>query len=267
MDDTGTEDHVDVEDVRLFFRLNGRPDAPVLLLSNSLGTDVAMWAPQVSEFGQYLRVLRYDSRGHGRSGAPPGPYTLDRLGHDALALLDHLGIERAHVCGLSLGGVIAQWLAIYHSQRVARVVLADTAARIGTDSMWNERIAAIRAGGMRAIREAVIGRFLTEPFREHHPDVTKRLGETLEATPVQGYIAACEALRDADLRPVAGSIQASTLVVVGALDVATPPEQAYELHSMIAGSALVEIPRAAHLANVEQPDVFNERVLAFLRAA
>jgi 3-oxoadipate enol-lactonase len=267
MDEAAIEDHVDIEGVRLFFRLNGQPDAPVLLLSNSLGTDVEMWAPQVNTFAHYFRVLRYDSRGHGRSGAPTGPYTLDQLGRDALALLDHLGIERAHVCGLSLGGVVAQWLAIYHPGRVARVVLADTAARIGADAMWNERIAAIRAGGMQAVRDAVLGRFLTAPFRERHRDVTRRLGETLEAIPAQGYIAACEALRDADLRLVAGSIQAPTLVVVGALDVATPPEQAYELHSMIAGSALVEIPHAAHLANVEQPDVFNERVLAFVTAA
>src|SRR3954469_20197225 len=155
--------------IRLAYQLDGPADAPMLLLSNSLGTDLRMWEPQVAALASELRLLRYDTRGHGQADAPPGPYTLERLGLDALALLDGLGIERAHVCGLSLGGLTALWLAIHHPDRVDRAVFANTAARIGLAETWSARIAAVEAGGMAAIRDAVLTRFLSADFRARDP--------------------------------------------------------------------------------------------------
>jgi 3-oxoadipate enol-lactonase len=263
----GKTGYVQVEGARLYYHIDGPEGAPVVVFSNSLGTDLGMWELQVERFTEQLQVVRYDSRGHGRSDAPAGPYSIDLLGRDLLTLLDALDILRAHVCGLSLGGMAAQWLAIHHPDRVGRAVFADTAARIGSEAMWDERIQLVRAGGMRAIRERIVARFLSERFRQRHPDVTQRIGDTLEAMSPAGYIAACQALRDADLRGQESRIHAPSLVVVGALDEATPPSQAQELHAAIAGSALLILPDAAHLANVEQPDAFNARVLEFLTSA
>jgi 3-oxoadipate enol-lactonase len=194
---------------------------------------------------------------------PAGPYTLERLGRDLLALLDALEIERAHICGLSLGGMTAQWLAVSHPERVVRAVFANTAARIGSEESWDARIASVRAGGLRSIRDASLARYFSEPFRQRHPDVAQRTGDLLEATPEDGYIAACEALRIADLRGVVAGIRAPTLVVSGALDETTPAAQGQELHAAIAGSELA-ILDAGHLSNIEQADAFNERVLGFL---
>jgi 3-oxoadipate enol-lactonase len=264
---TAQEGCVALDGVRLFYRIDGAAAAPVLMLSNSLGTDLHMWDPQVRALAERFHVVRYDSRGHGRSDVPPGPYSLERLGRDLLALCDALDIEQAHLCGLSLGGQVALWLASHHPERVLRAVFADTAARIGTDALWNQRIEAVRAGGMRPIRDAIVARFLSEPFRQLHPDVALRLGATLDATAPDGYIAACEALRDADLIASVSHIRAPSLVIVGALDVATPPAQAAALHDAIVGSELTVLPAAAHLSNVEQPEVFTTHVLAFLTRA
>jgi 3-oxoadipate enol-lactonase len=186
--------------VRLHYRIDGPPDGPPLLFVNSLGTDLRMWDPQVDLLADDLRVIRYDSRGHGRSDAPSGEYTVERLALDALALLDALDVERATICGLSLGGIVALWLAIYRPARVGRLVLANTAARIGTDENWRARTAAVEAGGMAAIRDAVLARFLSRDFRQRNPDVAERIGDMVLSTPAHGYIAACAALRDADLR-------------------------------------------------------------------
>jgi pimeloyl-ACP methyl ester carboxylesterase len=161
--------------------------------------------------------------------------------------------------------MVALWLAISHPDRVRRAVFADTAARIGTTEMWNERIAAVQADGMRAIRGTILARFLSESFRSAHPTVTDTLGATLEATNPDGYIAACEALRDTDLTESVASIRLPSLIVVGALDIATPPAQAEELHRLIAASELTVLPGAGHLANVDASAAFTERVLTFLQ--
>lgn len=263
-DGAGESGRVSVQGVRLYYRMDGPQDAPPVLFSNSLGTDLRMWEPQLPAFAERFRVIRYDSRGHGRSDAPTGPYTLDLLGRDLLALLDGLEIERAHVCGLSLGGMVAQWLAIHHPARVGRLVLANTAARIGTEASWNTRLQAVRAGGMGAIRDVVVERFLSPHFRRAHPGVTTWITSMLEAIPPQGYVATCEALRDADLRPLVGRIQAPSLVLGGALDQSTPPAQAQELHAAIAHSRLLILDESAHLSNVEQAVAFNASVVGFL---
>jgi 3-oxoadipate enol-lactonase len=253
-----------VDGVRLAYRQDGPDQAPPLVLVNSLGTDLRMWDPQVALLSCSLRVVRYDCRGHGRSGLSNTPVTIARLGRDLLALFDQLAIERAHICGLSLGGMIALWLAAEHPERVDRVVFANTAARIGTPATWTARIKAVRAGGMAAVRDAVVARFLSDEFRARQPQVAQAIGDMLEATDPAGYMAACAALRDADLHTLVPKIRVPSLIVAGALDQATPPAQAQELHDAIAGSRLVVLPDAAHLSNVEQPAAFTACLLKFL---
>lgn len=249
---------------RLHYRDEGPREAPAIVFSNSLGTDLRMWQPQARALAGDFRVVRYDTRGHGRSDAPPGPYTLDQLGGDLLALLDALGIAHAHVCGLSLGGMTALWLAAHHPGRVERAVFANTAARIGSDESWAARIALVRAvGGMAAVRDVALPRFFSAAFRMRHPDLAQRIGAMVESTPPRGYIGCCEALRDADLHAVIGRIAAPSLVIGGALDESTPPAQARELHAAIPGSELIIFPDTAHLSNLEQADAFTARLRVF----
>jgi 3-oxoadipate enol-lactonase len=246
---------------RITYRLDGPVDAPALLFLNSLGTDLTMWQPQVDTLTSQFRIVRYDTRGHGQSHTPPGPYTVERLALDALALLDTLDIQQANLCGLSLGGLTALWLAIHRPARVRRAVFANTAARIGSVETWSARIEAVRAGGIAAIRDAVLARFLSASFREREREVTARVGAMLLATPSEGYIGCCAALRDADLRHLVSTIEAPSLVIGGALDEATPPAQAEDLHAGIVPSELMVIPGVAHLSNLEAPDLFNRRLL------
>lgn len=244
--------------------VDGPETAPALLLINSLGTDHRMWARQVDVFAERYRVIRYDSRGQGGIPAPPPPYSIGDLGSDAIALLDHLGIERAHVCGVSLGGSIALWLAINHPRRLASAVFADTAARIGSVEGWNERIAAVETGGMASIRERVMERFFSEPFREGDRDVVDQIGNALESHDPVGYIGHCTALRDADLRDEVETIDLPSLIIAGTSDVSTPPSESRWLHERIDGSRLDELEGAGHLSNLEQPNQFNRSVLTHL---
>jgi 3-oxoadipate enol-lactonase len=252
--------------MQFFYQLDGPASARVVALANSLGMDLHMWDPQIPLLSERFRVLRFDARGHGRSEVPPGPYTLDQLGGDLVALLDTLEIPRAHICGLSLGGMIALWMAIYHHARVDRVILANTAARIGTEASWNERILAIENGGMAAIRDMVVGRFLSLPFRRQHPSTAERVADILQATPPGGYIGACRALSVADLRGEVGNIEAPCLVIGSLLDEATPPAQAEELAASLKTSQLTLLADAAHLSNIEQADAFTDLLLSFLQA-
>ncbi len=257
-------DYLAVDGLRLTYRLDGPAAAPPLVFINSLGTDWRMWDRQIGALEGRFRVVCYDTRGHGQSGVPAEPTTIARLGHDLLALLDHLQIAQAHLCGLSLGGLTALWLAATHPDRVGRAVFADTAARIGSVAGWEARIAAVREGGMEAVRETIVGRFLSAAFRQQHPEVMDSISAMLTKTNPEGYIAACAALRDADLRAVVPTIRVPSLIIVGALDESTPPAQAEELHAAIAESELVLLPQAAHLSNIEQPAQFNAHLLAFL---
>jgi 3-oxoadipate enol-lactonase len=248
----------------LRYRLDGVAGAPALVFSNSLGTDLRMWDAQAEALGDAFRVVRYDTRGHGGSGVPAGPATLERLGRDLLALLDHLELGQAHLCGLSLGGLTAQWLAAYHPARVARLVLSNTAPRIGSVESWGARIAAVESGGMQAIADAVLARFFSPAFRAAHPEIVAGYGASLSSIAPAGYVACCSALREADLRPALGAIAAPTLVIVGSLDEATPPAQAEELHQAIRGSGLALLDGVAHLANVEAPGPYSALLRRFL---
>jgi 3-oxoadipate enol-lactonase len=250
--------------VRLVYRVDGPDDAPTIVMVNSLGTNLRMWDHQVALLSRNLRVVRYDCRGHGGSDVPAGPYTIERLGLDLLALLDTLQIERAYICGLSLGGMITLWFAAQNPDRVTRGVFANTAACIGTTEIWNARIDAVRTGGMAAVRDAVLARFLSEGFRQRHPEVVRQIGEMIQATNPTGYIGACAALRDGDLREMVPTIHVPSLIIAGALDESTPLSQSQELHAAIMGSELVVLHEAAHLSNVEQPDEFSKAVLGFL---
>jgi 3-oxoadipate enol-lactonase len=256
----------EVDGVKLFFRVDGPDDAPVVLFAHALGTEHGMWNRQVADFTSRYRVVRHDSRGHGQSDAPPGPYSIDLLASDVLTLLDTLEIPSAHICGSSTGGMVAQWLAASHPDRVRRAVFASTAARIGSRQLWDERADAVAAGGMAAVKEQVIRRLLTDGFRERDPDTTREIAAALESCSPEGYVATCLALRDADLSGVVTDISLPSLVVAGTDDVATPPDDARWLNEHIAGSELVILDDAAHLCNVEQPERFTAAVLEFLDA-
>lgn len=245
------------------YRVDGKPDGHPIVFINSLGTDHRLWDAQVTAVGEAYRVIRYESCGHGASDVPVGDMTIPRFGRDLLALMDHVGVERATLCGCSLGGVIALWLSANHPERVAGAVLANTGAKVGTDEVWDARIAAVRAGGMQSIQPVVLRRFLTTEFRCREPRTTALVGAMLQATNPVGYVAACQALRASDLRAVASSVRVPTLIVGSDRDESTPLAFARELHASIAGSELVVIADAAHLSNVERPDVFNAHLLRF----
>lgn len=253
--------------VRLAYRIDGPDDAPPLIMVNSLGTDMHMWDPQVAQLSSTFRLIRYDCRGHGASDVPPGDYTLEQLGHDLLALLDTLHLEQAHICGLSLGGITALWCAVMHPKRVTRVVLANTAACIGTNESWHARIDAVKAGGMLRIRDAILARFLSARFRQQHPEIVQQISEMVAAINPVGYIGACAALRDADLRTMVSTIRLPALILAGELDEATPASQARELHADLVGSQLTIFSETAHLSNIERPKEFSQAVLDFLTHA
>ena len=259
------------DDVTLHYQVEGESDAPPLLFSNSLGTDLSMWAAQMPLFAANFRVVRYDTRGHGRSSVPPGPFTLDQLGADALALLDHLGIARTHVCGLSMGGLTGLWLAVNAPTRIDRLVLANTGARIGTPDFWTARIDAIerqatgsvRPGLPESVVAGVVDRWFTTRFQRLSPERVAPVRAMLYATSVEGYVANCAAIGAADLRDALAAITLPTLVIAGAHDPSTPPALGREIAAGIPGARYAELD-AAHLSNIEQTGAFDAALLAFL---
>lgn len=246
--------------------VTGPADAPPLILSNSLGADLGMWDPQAAALAERFRLVRYDTRGHGGSPVPDGPYSIDHVGQDALALLDHLQIERAHWVGLSLGGMTGMWLAINAPERLDRLVLLCTSARLGPAETWRERAETVRAQGTEAVAEAGVGRWLTERFRAQHPDVAGWLRDMIAATPDSGYAACCAVIEHMDLTPGLAGISAPTLVIAGAQDPATPPEHAERIAAAVDGARLEVLDPAAHLANVEQPEAVTRLILDHLEA-
>jgi 3-oxoadipate enol-lactonase len=254
---------VQVGGVALHHRLDGPAAAPVLLLSGSLGTDLGLWEPLLPTLAERFRVLRHDHRGHGRSTAPPGPCTVELLARDVLTLLDALGIARAHLCGLSLGGMVGQWLGAHAPDRVGALVLCNTSARMARPAAYDARIAAVRAGGLAAVAEEVLAAWLTPAFRAARPAEAERARRMLLATPAEGYAAACTAVRDADLREALPRVRARTLVVAGAADAATPPADGRYLAEHITGARYREVA-AAHLSALEAPAALAEAILGHL---
>jgi len=257
------ESFVDLAGTRLHYRIDGEHGQPVLVLSNSLGTDLSMWDPQIPEFARRFQVLRYDTRGHGRSSVTPGPYTVEQLGRDALGLLDALGIERAHFCGLSLGGMTGMWIAAHEGYRIDRLVLANTAAHMPGADAYNMRIQKVREGGMAAVVPAVLERWFTPAFIAERAEAIAGTRAVLEACPAEGYIGACAAVRDMDLRNAIATITRPTLVITGTHDAATPPAEGRFIAETIPNARYIELP-ASHLSNIEAAPLFTAAVLDFL---
>jgi 3-oxoadipate enol-lactonase len=253
----------DIDGGRLHYRVDGAADAPTLMLSNSLGTNLSMWEAQVPALSRHFRVLRYDSRGHGQSMVSPGPYSIAQLARDALVLLNALDLERAHFCGLSMGGMIAMWLAVHAPERIDRLVLCNTAPRIAPPELWNTRIETVRNGGMKAITDGVIGRWFTQAFIARAPEAVEAVRQVLLTTPPEGYTACCAAIRDMDQRNEVELIKAPTLVISGTHDPATTPADGRFLAERIAGARYTELA-TAHLSNIEAAEPFTDAVLKFL---
>jgi 3-oxoadipate enol-lactonase len=254
---------IDIGAVRLNYLLEGREDAPILILSNSLGTNLGMWAPQMPVLLDHFRVLRYDTRGHGQSSVPPGPYAIAELGADVIALMDHLDIQRAHFCGLSMGGMTGIWLGLNQPQRLNKLILSNTAARIGPPESWNVRIEKVNNEGMASITQAVLDRWFTKDFQHGAARQVGMVEKMLLQMSPLGYTASCAAVRDMDLRDAVHGIKVPTMVIVGKADRATPPLDGRFIASEIAGTTFVEL-QAAHLSNWEVAQAFTGQLVNFL---
>lgn len=254
-----TEGTVRTNGTEVHFRLDGPPQGPVLVLANSLGTALSMWDSQVPTLAAYCRVLRYDQRGHGGSRAPAGPYTIGDLGLDLIELLDELGIDRAAVCGVSLGAMTAMWVAAHHPERVTSLVLACTAPQLGPSEGWYERAAAVRAHGTRALAPSLLERWFPDSVRRDRPELLDQVTAMLAACDDEGYAGCCEAIADMDLRPDLAAIAAPTLVLAGAEDPVTPPATLLELARSL-HAPLEVLAGASHLANLAQPEAFTDAV-------
>ena len=252
-----------LRDVSIHYELVGLPDAPVLMFSNSLGATLSMWDPQMTTLRNQFRILRYDTRGHGQSSVTPGPYTVEQLARDVLALLDQLKLDRVHFCGLSMGGQTGMWLALNAPGRLQKLVLCNTAAKIGGPETWNPRVEAIRKGGMKAVSTAVMERWFSPNYRATFPDVVASTKLMFEGTNSEGYIANCVAIRDFDAREAIGAIHVPTLVIAGTHDAATTPGDGRYLADRISGARYVEL-NAAHLSNIEDRERFTPEVEKFL---
>jgi 3-oxoadipate enol-lactonase/4-carboxymuconolactone decarboxylase len=252
-----------LDNARCYYRLDGRDDRPVLMLSHSLGQDHTMWDAQAADLSPHFRVLRYDIRGHGASEVTPGDYRIEQLASDALALANALGIERFAFCGLSLGGMIGQWIAAQAPERLMAAVLANTSARADAEGMEKRRHAVL-SGGMTAIVDLVMGRFFSPRLLSSNPPAVASSRRTLLATDPVGYAGCCAAIRDMDQTAALGKIRVPTLIISGDLDVSLPWKGHGELLAQgIASARVVHLP-AAHLSNIEMPRSFTVAVLAFL---
>jgi 3-oxoadipate enol-lactonase len=248
---------------RIHYLLEGPAGAPVLAFSNSLGTNYSMWDSQAEEFREKFRILRYDTRGHGQSSATPGFYSIEHLGNDMIRLLDTLSLDRVHFCGLSMGGMIGMWLGANAPERLGKLVLSNTAAKIGTAESWNARIEMVRKDGMKKVAGAVLERWFTPSFRMNEPATVSLVQHMLEETNPEGYASCCAAVRDFDYREKLGGIRCLTLVISGTHDTATTPADGRFLADHIAGAQYAEV-NAAHLSNMEDRDSFSSKLNTFL---
>jgi 3-oxoadipate enol-lactonase len=249
-----------------YYEIHGKEGDPWLVLSHSLACSVRMWDPQIEALKDRYRVLAYDTRGHGQSGAPQGPYTLEMLSDDLHALLAHLGIRKAHFVGLSMGGMIGQTFALRYPGVFETLTLADTTSRYPAEAqaMWQERIRIAESQGMEPLVQPTLERWFTEAFRKSSPGAVSRVAALVRTTPVPGYVGCCAAIPKIDLSARLKEIGCPILVVCGEQDPATPPAMAREIHDNAPGSRLALIPQAAHLSNIEQPQAFNRALLEFL---
>ena len=252
--DDGCMIHAEVE---------GPEGVPVLMLSNSLGTNLHMWDEQVGPLTRHFRLVRYDRRGHGQSSVPKGPYTMERLGRDVLGVLDALGIQKINWCGLSMGGMVGMWLGANAANRVDKLILSNTAAYFPDKTVWEGRIKLVRDKGLAAIVDANMERWFTKAFRDRSPDAIAKMRDMFLATKVDGYVGCGEAIRDMDHRPLLAKIAAPTLVIAGKYDPATTLEAGEFIKEHVPG-AQIAVLDAAHISNLEQPQTYADTVLGFL---
>ena len=239
------------------------PSFKTVVLAGSLGTTFEMWSPQVDALSERFNVVRYDARGHGRSDVFPGAYSIDRLGLDVIDLIDALDLKAVHFCGLSIGGIVGQWLALRNPQRIERLVLANTAAFIGSPEFWQQRIELINDDGVASIWEGIRDRWFTTEFINSNTELMSQLQTMFKSIDTHGYAACCAAIRDMDLRPFTHMNKLPTLIIAGSEDMATPPEQSEELDKAYLSSQLLVL-KAGHLSNLERQDEFNQGLLNFL---
>lgn len=252
-------------DAKINYQTFGDAAKPALIFSNSLGTNFNMWQAQIDFFQQDFLVICYDTRGHGASSAPQGPYSIDQLGQDVVNLLDHLNVEKATFCGISMGGLTGQWLAIHRPERFNQVVVCNTAAKIGQEQAWNDRAALVREQGLQPIASTAASRWFTEPFIQSNATVVNNLQNDLAAGSAEGYASCCEALAKADVREQLKDINVPVLVIAGQQDPITTVADAQFMVERIANSQLFEI-NASHISNVELPNEFNQAVKQFIQA-
>jgi 3-oxoadipate enol-lactonase len=244
-------------------QIDGADSAQPLVFSNSLGTNLHMWDAQAATLSKKYRVIRYDTRGHGKTSAPAYPYTSEMLGRDAIALFDALKLNKVRFCGLSMGGMIGMWLGRHAPERIEKLVVCNTAAKFGLPEIWNQRVVGVRKQGMKSITPTVLERWFTKSFREKSPKEVERIEAMLHATPAAGYIGNCAAVRDVDQRWTITQIKVPTLVIGGKQDPATPFEAAEFIAKRIPGAKLVALD-AAHLSNIEAPEKFTKALEEFL---
>jgi 3-oxoadipate enol-lactonase len=256
---------IDADGCPLNVEVEGNSGAPVLMLSNSLGTDLHMWDDQAGEWAKHFRLVRYDRRGHGKSGVTPGPYSMERLGKDVLAILDALKIEKANWCGLSMGGMIGQWLGANAPGRIEKLILSNCTDYYPDKGPWKDRIKLVREKGLAHIVSGNMERWFTKGFRDTHPEVIARFTTMFLATNLDGYIACGQAVRDMDHRALLPKIKAPTLIIAGRQDPATTLVMGESMRDRIPGAKLAVI-EAAHISNAEQPRAYTKTVLNFLRS-
>jgi 3-oxoadipate enol-lactonase len=261
--------HITVNGIRVNYTLEGPASAPIVTLSNSLASNLSMWDPQMTVLASRYRILRYDTRGHGGTDAPAGPYSLDELTEDVRALLQALGITRTHFIGLSMGGMIGQIMALKYPQLLQSLVLCDTMSRVPTEAkpLWDDRIHVAEAQGMEPLVEPTLARWFTEPFRQRGSAVLDHVRTMIRTTPPRGYAGCCHAIAALNLTDQLNAITLPTLIIVGEDDPATPLAASRVIHEQMKGSALVILKSAAHLSNLEQPEAFNQALMAFLPKA
>ena len=259
---------IKANDIQINYKLSGRKNAPVVVLSHSLGSSLVMWDPQMEALEPDFQVLRYDTRGHGGSEASAGAYTLELLSDDTIGLLDALSIDKVHFVGLSMGGMIGQCLALNHSDRLESLALCDTAAIIPEEvrSIWQERIDTMRSRGVQALVEPTLERWFTPSFLRLNSPRVAVIRKQFLATPVEGYIGCLEAIRRLNLLDRLSEIRMPTLIIAGEDDPGAPVVACEVMHKRISNSRLVILPSARHLSNVEQPEAFNSALVSFLKA-
>ena len=255
--------HINVDGCLIHVEVDQGEHGPVLMLSNSLGSDLTMWDRQVAAFARHFRLVRYDHRGHGKSDVPKGPYSIEKLARDVLAILDELAIEKINWCGLSMGGMIGQWLGAHAPNRIDKLILANTACYYPNQQVWLDRVAFVRERGIAALAGPTMERWFSKEFIEREPVTIAKMARMLLKTNAEGYSGCCEAIRDMDHRALLTRISAPTLVIAGRRDLATPIEMSEAILGQIPGAKLA-ILEAAHLSNVERPQAYTNVVLDFL---